>query len=419
VVEFNINAYTQSYIHSTCIVFCRSVHMEILLLSRGINPVKVVSNPRKNLDQDRWAMYSNPHLTPKKGGVLISKSVPFSELKVESDDEGGYMIVSCLLRGVEVTLASIYAPTGNPVSLFTDLAVSLSQHPSNRIILGGDWNGVWDPFVDKTDPVSSSDLFIARGLREVSHLATIDVVEVSILNKILSDHSPVQMLYLHDPHLQKHISWRLNNSLLKDDGLLNNLKNEIQNENSVDSYLTIWDAFKATIRGWLISQASGQKTWKDLEVELTKLESLHKANLDDLELLGELKNMQIKIQDHINQKIELALFRAKNHYYAKGDKAGKLLAYRLHKFEMVNQISEIKDSNNKPDGIVSEFHLFYSHLCTSDTNCSDEDLGTFLDNIYLGSLTSEGQVELGKPIQIEEIKHAIKEMPFGKAPGDD
>uniref|UniRef100_H3A0G4 exodeoxyribonuclease III n=1 Tax=Latimeria chalumnae TaxID=7897 RepID=H3A0G4_LATCH len=373
----------------------------------------------------------------KKRGVcvLTSKSVLFSELKVESDNEGRYMIISCLLGSVEVTLASIYAPTGNPVSLYTDLAVSLSQHSSNRIILGGDWNGVWDPFVDKMGPVSSSDLSIARGLREfsremgraahpkicnytfysgahnfcsrldtffVSHLATIDVVEVSILNKIFSDHSPVQMLFLPDPHLQKRISWRLNNSLLKDDGLLNNLKNEIecffqQNENSVDSYLTIWDAFKATIR--LVNQKKlFQKTWKDLEVELTKLESLHKANPDDLELLGELKNMII-----LTRKPNLHYSGLKITTMKKGDKAGKLLAYRLHKLEMVNQISEIKDSNNKvtkqPDGIVSEFRSFYSHRYTSDTNCSDEDLGRFLDNIDLGSLTLEGQEELGKPIQ--------------------
>ncbi|KAF3843400.1 hypothetical protein F7725_002249 [Dissostichus mawsoni] len=57
--------------------------------------------------------------------------------------------------------------------------------------------------------------------------------------------------------------WRFNNSLLKDDTFISLIENKSKeyisiNVDSLSSIQTVWEAFKATCRGWIISHASAK-----------------------------------------------------------------------------------------------------------------------------------------------------------------
>uniref|UniRef100_H3ADJ3 Endonuclease/exonuclease/phosphatase domain-containing protein n=1 Tax=Latimeria chalumnae TaxID=7897 RepID=H3ADJ3_LATCH len=221
--------------------------------------------------------------------ILISKLVPFIKLSMESDKEGRYIIVRGILWRTEVTMVGVYAPPHSPTSLYVELATVLAKHRGTSLVVGADWNGVWDEDLDRTGPplpaahhsYSRLDSFLVSGQ------VGIGTTVVSIHNRIISDYSPVSMDFIFDPQIGRQVIWRMNNSLLADKGVLQALRHEIsaffsENENTVVSTLVLWEAFKATIRGWLISQATAKtkmfKTeWVKLEAELAEAEAVHKA----------------------------------------------------------------------------------------------------------------------------------------------
>uniref|UniRef100_H3A4B2 Uncharacterized protein n=1 Tax=Latimeria chalumnae TaxID=7897 RepID=H3A4B2_LATCH len=397
----------------------------------------------------RWVgqVYSSSFSSKRNGVcILISKKTPFVELETESDEEGRFVIVRGLLKGMEVVLISIYAPMQNPISFYVKLGTILSKYKGKNIIAGRDWNRVLDSSLDKSSAPTPSDLNITRGLRELcreiglidswravhgtkrdytffsrvhSSYSRLDTFltshapPVNIHNRTLSDHVLVSMEFILEPRIFRHI-WRVNNSLLKDKAFVATLKTEIAsffqlNEDLIDSVQLLWDAFKATLQGWLISRfyciyrkKQYQKQWKELEQIVNDLEQLHKASPKDVMIPGELKKAHLDLQEFIHKKTEYALYQTKNKYFETGDETIKVL-------ENVNMVSKIRDNNEiikNSTEITQEFQSFYKELYTSQGNITPESTDNFLNQSSLPVLTEEGRSLLENRISEQEVKKA-------------
>uniref|UniRef100_H3B1A1 exodeoxyribonuclease III n=1 Tax=Latimeria chalumnae TaxID=7897 RepID=H3B1A1_LATCH len=305
--------------------------------------------------RSRWVgqMYYSSYNSKSRGVCVLMSKTPFIELESESDTEGRFMIVRGVLQGTEVTMVSVYAPP-------QDITRS---YPSTCKIVGGDWNTVWDTDLDRMGPSLPSDAATSCALREfsremgltdiwrvlhqgkkdytffsgahqsycwldtllISQQVGLGTLETSIHVKVLSDHSPVSMDFLPYPQIKRSITWRMNNSLLADKSFVSMLQQEISsffqvNENTITSRLVLWDAFKATIRGWIIGQASYKKKlykkeWLKLEEELVNLEIAHKDSPQNEEILSALQKTSRDMQGLINQKTEYALYRTRERYF--------------------------------------------------------------------------------------------------------
>ena len=226
--------------------------------------------------------------------------------------------------------------------------------------------------------------------------------------------------------------WRLNASLLNDKEFIAFIKTELKNYLDTNtspeiSPLTLWDCAKAYIRGRIISFTSARKRkreekQRELEDKIRQLEQQHKRNSTS-SLLNNLKEARRDLNSLINEKIEGNLRFTNQKYYENGNRASRLLAFRLKKQQSSNIVQKLKENNStltKPDEISKSFAEFYKNLYkNTDTCTNDEELAQFLKDIKLKELPESMARELDEPIKDLEIRQIISTLKSNKSPGPD
>lgn len=118
-----------------------------------------------------------------------------------------------------------------------------------------------------------------------------------------------------------------------------------------------------------------------------------------------------------------SLMWLKQAYLDQGEKAGKLLAWRIKKQQTDRAINSIRtpqgDLTIDPLEINTCFKIFYESLYRSECNQDSDAQETFLDQLQFQLLSDDIKNELDRNITAEELSEAIQNMNSGKAPGPD
>lgn len=124
-------------------------------------------------------------------------------------------------------------------------------------------------------------------------------------------------------------------------------------------------------------------------------------------------------------KIASSLLWLKQSYYDQGEKAGKLLAWRLKKIQTDRGINSIKLQDGKILTnllqINTAFREFYEVLYKSEYSLvnSPDKQKEFLDKLHFPTLAEDIKNDLDQHLCIEEFSEALKDLSSGKAPGPD
>lgn len=141
------------------------------------------------------------------------------------------------------------------------------------------------------------------------------------------------------------------------------------------------------------------------------LEKAHKANPIDDQLHTDMLKARLEIKDILNKKTEFDLYSLKNKYFKKGDKAGKLLAYKLQRARTSRLIPTIRSGNGEilksPRDINTKFKEYYKVLYSSEVNPTPECLERFFSKINLPTISTADREELDTPISQGEILTSI------------
>ena len=226
--------------------------------------------------------------------------------------------------------------------------------------------------------------------------------------------------------------WRLQSFWLRDSEFIEFIGRQIdlyfECNTDQTSAATRWEAFKAFLRGQMISFTSFKHKrcrleMEELEKKLKEIESGYFENPTQ-NVFVELNEINAKYNVLTVDKATKSLMKLKQTYYEQGERASKLLAWRIRQMETERAINAIQTDagpiTNDPKELNRTFLGFYDRLYQSDylTSASQKQK-EFLDSLDFMPLKEDSQATLELDLNDEELSLAISGMKGGKTPGPD
>ena len=416
--------------------------------------------------------------TKRSGGVaiLIPDDIDHKIRWRHNDNSGNLIILGLTINDEDLTLANCYFPTKDKQTeqliLLETLKDVLIQHENESIIIGGDFNIILDPSLDKkggTDANRESVKYRAELKALIEALALSDVLRNKLGNQtaftwhskhlkvysrldyffisehflnrlqsckkhtkhtaILTDHDLVKLTLKCSLPSRGRGYWKFNTSLLKDKTYIAQVKETVTATATEFDYLQnkglLWDFIKMKIRGMTIKYCAKQKREREehernINKQLLELD-LNPFSEDNAEQTALLKS---ELETIIQMKTEGAILRSKVQWAEEGERNTSFFL-NLERHNAENKIiQQLKVENNTitdSESILIELQLFYKKLYSKplkDPQTSKESDKLFLDSQT--TMLDDNKMQLCEGlVSPSECLNALKTMSNRKSPGSD
>lgn len=419
----------------------------------------------------RWqgSVYASSFTSRARGVItLIHKSIPFHVINVIKDTFGRYLIIQGSILHEKINLVNIYGPNIDDDCFFTNIFLTISSLPG-KIIMGGDWNCVLDPVLDRSTGIdqthSKSRVIIQEFMKELQlvdvyqyfnpssiayscHSKTFNtysridffLVSSDLLSNMedcsydsitISDHASCNIKYIQKNLKVDPPRWCLHQKWLKDEDFVSYVGSKIDEYCSINTTQTTacirWEAFKAYIRGHIISYTSSKskeqrKKRQHLEEKIKTLEEQFFRNKNS-SLEKELWLLKAQYNKESADRAASNMLRLNQSFYEQGEKPGKILAWQIKQLETQKNITSIINSKGEsivdPIEINKEFRNYYEKLYDSQGQIIQNTQNLFLDKINIPTVAGEISQHLDIEISEQEIIKTIDNMRSGKKAGPD
>lgn len=377
----------------------------------------------------------------------------------------------------EFTVVNVYAPVRSKVQdqleFLDKLKYIINELDPMNSILGGDFNTIFDPSLDKQggDLKNATNIYTSELIAFMESNNLVDTIRTFYPNKKLftwSQRKPLVLTridhWLISSHLLNIVNnvniypglksdhsiiflnlsnistqrgrglWKFNSSLLGDADYVNITNELIENlKTDTESFTdaqTKWDYFKYKIMGHTIKYSTEKlkerrKLKKNLERDIETVEQELNINATDskLQLYNSLKSELEKI---LEMETRGAIMRSRVDWAEAGEKNTKYFLNLEKKNAIDKNITQLESKDGKiitdPSLILKEQRHFYETLY-SDTGFNiDEKWETAVNEFTdegLTSLSDADREHCEGIITEQECAKALKNMKRGKSPGTD
>ncbi|XP_053479803.1 uncharacterized protein LOC128607150 [Ictalurus furcatus] len=115
----------------------------------------------EKVEKENWHVFFTVYSPKSKGvAILIKKDIPFEYICHDEDCSGGYIVLFCSLYGEQYTLVNVYNHKEDRIVLGR-LKEYLIETTVGVLVVGGDFNTVLDPILDRKPSTSRHSPFRA------------------------------------------------------------------------------------------------------------------------------------------------------------------------------------------------------------------------------------------------------------------
>jgi len=440
------------------------------------------SRDTENVWQEEWEgkiMFC--HGTSHSRGVmmLFRKGLDITIKESCIDPSGRYIFVKAIMQSCHIQLMNIYAPTkcNEQVTFFKNVSNLLANYnsPSEHLILGGDFNLLMNPDIDRKGGSFSKTTYYDNALKEIEGLIErnnlcdiwrnrypklrrytwrranpkihsrldlwlVSVIcqdyckEVDIIPSIRSDHSAIVLSLEGINAVKGKGYWKLNQSYLEEAEYIKGISDNISIWNTEACVLkdkrSVWEYIKYKIREFSIRygkqksqkmkgmEVRYEEKLKHLEEELDKEANENRYNV----ICEQIKEVEANLKEIDDYKTQGLILRSRSQWYEKGEKSNSYflgLASRNKVQTTMNKLSVNNEDIVDPQQILQAQADFYSDLYSDSCEKNMEDIQQYLDETDTPIVSELEKENCEGIISSEECVKALKAMKKGKSPGND
>lgn len=449
------------------LIYLKKLHMDIVYLQEThLLPPEVAK-----LGTLGWRVLASASFNAKARGVvtLVRTVLDVHIHSTNADPQGRYVITDATLDGSRFLLCNIYAPNISSKDFFLHLLAELYPMGDKPLILGGDFNIVSTPKLDRSSSVRHARpprigipylkkrlhlmdawrtlhplereytcLSAAHGtFSRIDHMLISEslfsrMIEASIEPICLSDHALCWIRLTRTIDRGPHKQWRFpshfSNSVKFREMVT--LAWSSYAANNADycssSPLVFWQASKSVLRGQIISYTAHRdkhirKSFAEVQDRLTGAFVKFKDS-PTLENKRSYLALKTNFDALLTQMESKHTFNTRANFHQLGNRPGKILSRLLKGQHPPTVIKRIYRSDGtlvaKGDDISKVLQAFYADLYKRAPSDAEASKG-FWERITLPRLSDTQAASLVSPITSEEISLAIKQLKNNKAPGPD
>lgn len=203
IISWNVNGIANKVKRYKILSHLKSLSCNIAMLQE----THLTENESLKLKQ-RWVdqVFSAYGSNSSRGvSILISNTTVFKALEVVPDKEGRYIIVVGLLHNQKIVLVNIYTPNTGQAQFLSKLNILLSVYLNIPIVIGGDFNLVAQPNIDRSkQPLPTDDMLAAAleefqtntGTTDIWRCCNRDVREYTFYSKVHNSYSRIDYIML-------------------------------------------------------------------------------------------------------------------------------------------------------------------------------------------------------------------------------
>lgn len=408
--------------------------------------------------------------------IMLSPGLNVDITNIIRDKDGRFIAMHFKnWENEDTLLCNIYAPTRNKVQLQLDflnmIKSKLAEVNFINLILGGDFNTIFDPLLDKSGGdlenctnrytkelqsfMETYDLIDAlrfcypdkriytRAQRKPVVLTRIDhwlissqlcnaICEASVLPGIKSDHSIIHIDLGKDKHQRGKGFWKFNSQYLKDTHFIEEMNKLIDSLKTdtidmQDKGLR-WDFIQNQLRGFCLKYSfTKSKEKHELRTKLEK--DIHNLEIDLNTSISEdkidlLQSFKHELENLEEIEVKGAILRAKVRWAEAGEKNTKYFL-NLEKRNSINKHItrlQLNDGSfiDNPKEILKEEKLHFQKLYMDKDN-TEPDISNFVNRNKnqkkLPSLSEVERMVCEGTLSVDECGKALNELQNGKSPG--
>jgi len=126
---------------NTDIIFLCDTRM---VSNKGVNSINRVKQALRDSKGKKYKLYANSTKNSRGVAILISFDINLDVTDTCTDPEENYIFLKVNYKGQKLLLGSIYGHNSTSRDFYRRITRILSKNRERKIIMGGDWNTVWD-----------------------------------------------------------------------------------------------------------------------------------------------------------------------------------------------------------------------------------------------------------------------------------